>query len=95
MLRAKLYPEVRVPRSFHGKDTGTEVKGRACTGRASSFKAKQIRPDLLHRPQQPGPIPPPGDRPNSGIEPTSPALQADSLLLSHQGSLEGLLRGFV
>ena len=30
--------------------------------------------------------PPLGDLPDSGIEPTSPALQADSLLLSHQGS---------
>ena len=30
--------------------------------------------------------PPTGDLPDSGIEPTSPALQADSLLLSHQGS---------
>ena len=35
------------------------------------------------------PRPPPGDLPNPEIEPTSPeapALQADSLLLSHQGS---------
>ena len=35
------------------------------------------------------PCPPPGDLPNTGIEPTSPAspaLQADSLLLSHRGS---------
>ena len=32
------------------------------------------------------PCPPPGDLPNSGIEPRSPALQADSLHLSHQGS---------
>ena len=29
---------------------------------------------------------PPGDLPNSGIKPKSPALQADSLPLSHQGS---------
>ena len=29
---------------------------------------------------------PPGDLPNPGIEPGSPALQVDSLLLSHQGS---------
>ena len=29
----------------------------------------------------------PGDLPNSGIKPRSPALQADSLL-SHQGSLK-------
>ena len=28
----------------------------------------------------------PGDLPDLGIEPGSPALQADSLLLSHQGS---------
>ena len=35
------------------------------------------------------PFPPPGDLPDLGIEPTLPAslLQADSLLLSHQGSL--------
>ena len=35
------------------------------------------------------PFPPPGDLPHAGIEPespASPALQADSLLLSHQGS---------
>ena len=32
------------------------------------------------------PCPPPGDLPNLGIEPGSPALQADSLPLSHQGS---------
>ena len=32
------------------------------------------------------PCPPPGDLPNPGIEPMSPALQADSLPLSHQGS---------
>ena len=31
-------------------------------------------------------IPPPGELPNPGIEPSSPALQADSLLLSHLGS---------
>ena len=31
--------------------------------------------------------PPPGNLPNPGIEPASPALQADSLLLSHQESL--------
>ena len=30
--------------------------------------------------------PPPGDLPNSGIKPTFPAVQADSLPLSHQGS---------
>ena len=29
------------------------------------------------------PCPPPGDLPNPGIEPMSPALQADSVLLSH------------
>ena len=35
------------------------------------------------------PCPPPGDLPHPGIEPVSPmapALQADSLLLSYQGS---------
>ena len=32
------------------------------------------------------PFSPPGDPPDPGIEPRSPALQADSLLLSHQGS---------
>ena len=31
------------------------------------------------------PFPPPGDVPNPGIEPGSPALQADSLPLSHPG----------
>ena len=34
------------------------------------------------------PCPPPGYLPDPGIEPTSPALQADSLPLSHQGSSE-------
>ena len=33
------------------------------------------------------PCPPPGDLPNPGIEPVSPVLRADSLPLSHQGSL--------
>ena len=32
------------------------------------------------------PFSPPGDLPNPGIEPRSPALYADSLPLSHQGS---------
>ena len=32
------------------------------------------------------PFPSPGDLPNRGIRPKSPALQADSLPLSHQGS---------
>ena len=32
------------------------------------------------------PFPSPGDLPDPGIKPTSSALQADSLLLSHQGS---------
>ena len=33
-------------------------------------------------------VPPPGDFPNPGIEPMSPAGQADSLPLSHLGSLQ-------
>ena len=33
-------------------------------------------------------FPPPGDLPDPGIEPASPAWQANSLPLSHQGSLE-------
>ena len=32
------------------------------------------------------PFPPPGDLPDPGIKPRSPALQADSLPLNHQGS---------
>ena len=32
------------------------------------------------------PCPPPGDLPNPGVKPRSPALQVDSLLLSHWGS---------
>ena len=32
------------------------------------------------------PCPPPGDLPNPGVEPRSPALQVDFLLLSHWGS---------
>ena len=35
------------------------------------------------------PVPSPRDLPDPGIEPMSPALQADSLLLSHQGSPMG------
>ena len=31
------------------------------------------------------PFPPPGDPPNPGTEPKTPALKADSVLLSHQG----------
>ena len=34
------------------------------------------------------PCPPPGDLPDPGVEPGSPALQADSLPLSHQETLE-------
>ena len=37
------------------------------------------------------PCPPPGDCPNPGIEPGYPSLQADSLLLSHQGSPKNCL----
>ena len=33
------------------------------------------------------PFPPPGDLPDSGIKPVSPALQADSIPLSYLGSL--------
>ena len=43
------------------------------------------------------PYPFPGDLPNPGIEPVSlvaPAVQADSLLLSHQGSLNLSLTKF-
>ena len=36
------------------------------------------------------PCPPPGSLPNPGIKPSSPALQADSLSLSHQEILNGL-----
>ena len=39
------------------------------------------------------PFPPPGDLPGLGIEPMSPAspvLQADSLMLSHEGSPDGI-----
>ena len=35
------------------------------------------------------PCPPPGDLPDPGIKPVSPAAQADSLPLSHQGSPTG------
>ena len=34
------------------------------------------------------PFPSPGDLPNPGIEPTSPALKVDSLPVSHHGSLK-------
>ena len=38
------------------------------------------------------PFPSPGDLPDPGIEPRSPALQADSLPLSHLGSPQHILR---
>ena len=38
--------------------------------------------------------PPPGDLPDLGIEPISPALQGDSLLLSHHSSNRFLLRTY-
>ena len=41
------------------------------------------------------PFPSPGDLPDPGIEPTSPALQADSLPLNHLGSPEPALRWFL
>ena len=34
------------------------------------------------------PVPPPEDRPDPGIEPVSPALQADSSPLHHQGNAQ-------
>ena len=39
------------------------------------------------------PFPSPGDLPDPGIEPGSPALQADTYHLSHQGSLEIIIIG--
>ena len=41
------------------------------------------------------PFPPPGNLPNLGIEPASPALQEDSLPLSHEESLQYLLQWMV
>ena len=38
------------------------------------------------------PFPSPGDLPDPGIEPRSPALQADSLSAEPQGKPEGMLR---
>ena len=38
------------------------------------------------------PFPSPGDLPNPGVEPRSPALQSDSLPLSHLGSPQHILR---
>ena len=40
-------------------------------------------------------FPPPGDFPNPGIKPMSPALQAGSLLLSHWGRNIALAKKFV
>ena len=63
------------------------------------MQAAQLRPtlcdpvdyDTVHGTLQAGtqewvPFPSPGDLPTSGIEPRSPALQADSYQLSHKGS---------
>ena len=44
------------------------------------------------------PIPPPGDLPDPWIEPTSPVvltLQADSLPLSHRGSIYGFRQMYI
>ena len=38
------------------------------------------------------PFPPPGDLPNPGIEPMSPALQTDSLPLSHLENLKQCIK---
>ena len=38
------------------------------------------------------PSPPPGNLPNQGIEPRSPALQAESLPVGHQGSPRHMLQ---
>ena len=77
-----------------------------CPG-ACSCSVASVMPDSL-RPQAPPPMglprqdywsglpfPPPGDLPDPGIEPTSPAssaLQADFLPLSHWGSPIALVR---
>ena len=51
----------------------------ACQARLSIvFPRQEYRSEL--------PFPSPGDLPDPGIEPMSPALQADSLPLSHRGS---------
>ena len=41
------------------------------------------------------PFPPPGHLPDPGIKPASPALQEDSLLLSHQGCPDQWIRQFL
>ena len=41
------------------------------------------------------PCPPPVHLPNPGIEPRSPALQADPLPLSHQGSPINIYQAFI
>ena len=56
---------------FEGRKKGKQEKG----GRNKSI----LLPFLM-------PCPPPGDLPDPGIKLVSPAIQADSLLLSHQGS---------
>jgi len=40
------------------------------------------------------PCPPPGDLPDPGIEPAAPALQADSLPLSHKGNPKMMTSSF-
>ena len=39
---------------FSWKRRGGEREVKVCTGKACSFKAKQIQTDLWHRPQEPG-----------------------------------------
>ena len=68
---------VLLPGKSHGRKglVGCSPWGRTESGTTEAMQ------------QQPQPFPPLADLPGPGIEPTSPALQVDSLPLSHQGSL--------
>ena len=52
-----------------------------------------VHPILLARILEWEPFPTPGDLPNSGIEPRSPALQEDSLTAELQGKLKNTEMG--
>ena len=57
-----------------------------CNPRDCSLLGSSIHGILQARILEYLPCPSPGDLPDPGIEPGSPSLHADSLLLSHQGS---------
>ena len=59
----------------------------ACQALSTGFSRNNTGAIILQQEYWSGlPCPPPGDLPDPGLKPVSPALQVESLLLSHQGS---------